>query len=903
MNFLKNVRIRSKLFLMLAVPVLGLLFFSLSTVIQKAGQANEMGDLNEISRLSVKISSLVHELQKERGASGGFLASEGKKFLTELSSQRQVTNTKLQELKEFLTDFDDQDLGSELSRTLSQALQNIDQIDGKRNQVGGFSISGEEAIAYYTKMNTSFLNVIATALKIGSNAEVTRLVTSYLNFLQGKERAGIERAVLSGVFAKNQFSDGNFVKFVSLMALQNAYYKVFKTTARREQITFLNDKLGQSVVSKVQSIRDIALKNAQAGDFGIDPTEWFTAITQKINLLKEVENRLSADLQNITAEIESSASTSLYLSLFFSVIIFGIAVLMGRVISRDISNTIIEISRAADDLALGNVHIDVHYESVDELGQLTDSFRRIVNSQNKKVTVAKEIAEGNLKVKIEAASKDDELSKSMETMKQNLILLQDELQNTIQAQKDGELDARCSADKVKGSYADLLTGVNEALDSVIKPIFEGIEIIKDYADGDLEKSMRMLPGQQRLFSDAVNRIQTNIIEVIDEGTAIAKEAAGGNLQIRGEVQKFKGSYRKIISGFNNTLDAVIEPINNLQEVLELVSNGDLTRKMEGNYYGDIARLKNSLNETVESLEETLSQVSLAIEQVANGSSQVSESSQSLSQGATEQASSLEETTASMTEINAQSKQNAGNATQANKISATAKRAAETGNNKMQDMLASMEEINKSSTQISKIIKVIDDIAFQTNLLSLNAAVEAARAGVHGKGFAVVAEEVRNLSKRSAKAAEETTELIEGSVQKVNNGNEIATETAESLRKIIESINGVNDLVEEIASASDEQVRGTDQVSEALNQIDQITQSNTSAAEESAAVSEELSGQATDLQRMISKFKLKGSKGDNVLKKTQNILRKGAMQEINRQGKLSKNSPVEIALDDDAFGSV
>ena len=379
---------------------------------------------------------------------------------------------------------------------------------------------------------------------------------------------------------------------------------------------------------------------------------------------------------------------------------------------------------------------------------------------------------------------------------------------------------------------------------------------------------------------------------------MVQELSKGNLDIRLNLdQKDEiGDMAKALDSFaDNMKDEVLAAFKSL-------ADGNLTFVAHGVIREPLAAANESLNQT-------MLQIQQASHEVDSGSAQISDASQSLSQGATESAASLEEISSSMTEIGSQTKANAENATQANLLASETRASAETGNGKMMEMMSAMEAIQDSSSQIAKIIKVIDDIAFQTNLLALNAAVEAARAGRHGKGFAVVADEVRNLAGRSAKAAKETSEMIESSIAKVSAGTEIATATEKSLQEIVASSVKVADLIGEIAAASNEQAQGIAQIGQGLEQIDKVTQQNTANAEETAAAAEELSGQARELNALISKFKLAEASGMNrsyaqLPNNNTSIDRRGTMnrapKQIGGQHKMLKPSD-QIALDDDEFG--
>lgn len=335
-----------------------------------------------------------------------------------------------------------------------------------------------------------------------------------------------------------------------------------------------------------------------------------------------------------------------------------------------------------------------------------------------------------------------------------------------------------------------------------------------------------------------------------------RSGSTGDITLSEEDVKLIGEYSRIRDEIGQCISATAGFVNHIIEIsdaLEKVSDGDLTVKV--NTISDKDKLGISMKKTIERLNGMFAEIQEAAIQVTSGSSQIADGAQSLASGSTEQAVTLQELSASIQDIADKTKENAERTHNATTLAEKIMHNAEKGSRQMEQMMTAVNEINQANQNISKVIKAIDDIAFQTNILALNASVEAARAGNAGKGFAVVADEVRNLAAKSANSANETGILIADSMEKAQLGTQIAGETARSLKEIVDGISESGKIIAEIEQASEEQTSAIGQINIAVSGVAQVVQQNSATAEESAAASEEMSGQADMLENLLTRFKL------------------------------------------------
>ena len=612
----------------------------------------------------------------------------------------------------------------------------------------------------------------------------------------------------------------------------------------------------------------------------------------------------TVDVEEVVGATRTSLIVISLIIMLFS--IAGCIVLIRMMVSKPL-NTLVQVGKA---VAKGDVEQNVTVRSGDEVGQVTQAFADVMAYMKEMAAASERLAKGDLNVELAPKSDKDVLNQAFGRVVTSLKDVTSEIQKVYLEQSAGDFECYMAPDKYEGVFRDIAVSYNAAVKLPVDTILKILNILTSYAEGDFAPVLEKLPGKQIIANEKMDLLRNNLLGIIAEVDMLTGAAGEGKLDVRGNAAKFKGDYLKIIGGFNNTLDNILVPLNEAQGVLIRESNYDLTTHVNGDYKGELFKLKEALNgaldnriavalklrQTAKDLNEASTQLAQASEQAGQATQQIATSSQQVAKGAADQAQALQETMKAMEQLSRAIDQIAkGAQEQAQMIeknvqvvsqistaitdvtngaqkaavgARTASESAQKGAGMTRETVKGMENIKKTmdvvsgkvnglgerSKEIGKIVSAIDDIADQTNLLALNAAVEAARAGEQGRGFAVVADEVRKLAERSSIATKEIADLIGGiqggvadtisamekGTKEVDSGYELANKAGQALDDILGRTKDVGMQVEQISSAAEELTAMSTEMVKLSDNISAIVEENTAATEEMAATAKQVS---------------------------------------------------------------
>ncbi|WP_393999889.1 methyl-accepting chemotaxis protein [Luteimonas sp. WGS1318] len=522
--------------------------------------------------------------------------------------------------------------------------------------------------------------------------------------------------------------------------------------------------------------------------------------------------RLEADIAHSNVIYRNSLAT-MFAGIALLLVLAGAT---GFVIARSLSRSIKVAVKAADDVSAGRLDSHIPAAGRDEVGQLLGAMQR----------------------------------------------MQAQLRAVIAAQRDmarehdaGAISYRMDAAAFPGDYGVMVAETNALIAAHIAVKMRLIDVVQQYAIGDLSQDMDRLPGEKAVISRTMDTVKANLGAINGEIRRLVEAAARGDFSVRGDAERFEHEFRAMVEGLNRLMHTTDTNLASISSVLQAIADGDLTARMEGDFHGVFAAMRDDANTTVAQLTGIVGRIQEASGTIGTASSEIAAGNDDLSRRTEQQAANLEETAASMEELTSTVRQNADHAREANQLVIGAASVASKGGDVVGQVVTTMAAIETSSKKIGDIISVIDGIAFQTNILALNAAVEAARAGEQGRGFAVVASEVRTLAQRSAGAAKEIKQLIDDSTHKVTEGAALAGEAGRTMGEIVASVQRVTGIMAEIAAASQEQAAGIEQVNQTITQMDETTQQNAALVEEASAAARAMEEQSFELTQTVSVFRI------------------------------------------------
>jgi len=778
-----NNSVKSKIYLIAGIPLLVALLFMANAIVEKYSVMTEMETLEPTTQLGIHIGALVHETQKERGATAGLLSSGDERFAKALIEQRKLTDEKRAALRDYLAGFDRSVYEDRFLNVLDAAITELDKMDGIRSQIDAKSISTKEAIGYYTGHNTAMLNVVQATVEIATNAEISQLRSAYVNFMQGKERAGIERAVMSTVFGADEFKGSNFTKFLELTTIQDTYLKVFSSLALPSQLSFFNEQMADPSIAEVQRMRDVAsskIRNIEKAHMLADLNEEFGyggAIHQFNNYILRGDEKYRQAAANKLADVLEVIET-----------------------------------------------YEKHPQTSAEEKGLLATIAGVV----KQYQAALPKIHSLLLTGVSAT----------------------EIERQVRISDDAALKALVGLEK-GAAMGHFGIDAKYWFDTITKKI-NHLKAVEDRLASDLGSR-----GGE-LYGEAQAALWTIIIVAVAVVVAILATVIFVS--------------RGIINGMAQSVT-----------VAERIAAGDLSAEVVVDRKDELGQLQQAMSTMRDTLVQMIISISSAADQVSGAAQDMSAITAQTSAGIQKQQAETEQVATAMNQMAATVDEVANSAANAAEGAKEADQAAQTGQQVVDDTIRVVEQVagsvesnvevvrqvNEDSKRIGMVLDVIRDIAEQTNLLALNAAIEAARAGEHGRGFAVVADEVRTLASRTQESTEEIQNMIQGlqhgasaaveameeGASQAREGSAKAAGAREALEAITRTVATINDMNSQIASASEEQSAVAKEIDGRVANISHVAMETSEGAEHLSEASRNLEALSVNLKQMLTEFKV------------------------------------------------
>ncbi len=563
-NYFKNITIKQKLLGVVSVIFLLLAFNTYQIITESIEANNRLNKLEKLTLLSSKISLLLHETQKERGASAGFVGSKGKKFITILPKQRLLTNQRLREFKQTLNKIDISQFSPKLQKEIKIALNALNRLNSIRDNISNLTISLKNTVGYYTNTNAKLLKIIETATTLAKSVRLVKALNTYTNFLKAKERAGVERAVLTGTFATNKWKPGFYAKFITLLAEQNTYIDASMATASPEIKEFYQKTMNSAVVREVEKMENIAKSHTQ-GNFNVNPEYWFKTITAKINLLKKVDDFMSKYNFKILHQIKKQVEVKLTINMILLFILIFLIIIPLVVLQKQLINDITMMQRELDDIANSlDFTKKLTINRNDEIGSILTHMNHFIETISNLISQIKSNAIIVNNVSNQTANQSENLFKVVNEQKESINMIAKEtnsIQNDISSTEEKVID---TADKLNTAY--------EALDKMITSLNDVTEKITKNSEDEMEiaNNVTNLADQSKQIENVISIIkeiaeQTNLLAL---NAAIEAARAGehgrGFAVVADEVRKLAERTQKSIVEIESVIHIIIQSVNDIQ---------------------------------------------------------------------------------------------------------------------------------------------------------------------------------------------------------------------------------------------------------------------------------------------------------------------------------------------------